>query len=63
MPRPCEGKQTFTDYDDANRAAARTRARGYGKTMRAYRCRCCDSWHIGHARGSSKYVHPKSRRK
>ena len=50
----CEGKQRFHRWRDAELAAKRTRWRGYGRTMGAYRCPECHGFHIGHSRNLNK---------
>lgn len=47
-PLKCEGKQSFDNRGDADFVAARTRSRGYGQTMKAYRCPECSKFHVGH---------------
>lgn len=45
----CEGKFPFIKRTDADKAARRTRDRGYGSTMSSYRCNECGFFHIGHS--------------
>lgn len=60
----CMGKVSFETFDDAERAAKRTRECGYGRNMRAYRCPSCHKYHLGHdVIGTPKKYRFKNRRK
>jgi len=59
----CEGKPAFDRRGDAEFVAKRTRGRGYGHSMAAYRCPDCSKFHIGHKAIRSKKFRFKYRRK
>lgn len=50
----CEGKAVFDSRGAAEKVAKRTRERGYGSNMHAFRCPECTLFHIGHARTRAK---------
>ena len=45
--KACEGKIRFTDHLAAERAAS-SHVRKYHEWMRAYRCKFCSGFHVGH---------------
>jgi len=52
----CERKRKFASADEANNRTQQIAARG-GDLLKAYRCRFCGWFHLGHERGS-RQSHP-----
>lgn len=43
----CNGKRQYDSFKDASHVAAQVRKHKDGERMGAYRCRQCQTWHIG----------------
>ncbi len=43
----CSGKRQYPGFKDAQRVAEKVRQNKDGERMAPYRCRHCQSWHIG----------------